>query len=86
MVSIHSRSKMSAWTVAAMIVSIFVWLGLSGDIAMSQTKGKDSLQQKNRRRPNPWRWGRDHGRRGVMAQNTPRAVPGSLFPHLKTGS
>jgi hypothetical protein len=44
---------MSAWTVAAMIVSIFVCLGLSSDIAMSQTKGKDSIQHKKQTLPKP---------------------------------
>jgi uncharacterized membrane protein YkoI len=44
MESTNRLSWKSACTIAAVIVSIFAWLGLSGDIAMEQTKGKNSVQ------------------------------------------
>jgi hypothetical protein len=42
----NSHSRKNAWTIAAVIISIFALLGLSGNIVMAQSKGEDNVQQK----------------------------------------
>jgi hypothetical protein len=79
----NSRSRMSAWTIAAVIVSIFVWLGLSDDIAMAQTKGNDNVQHKKQTATKPTALGQRTWEKGGEGSKRTQGGARVTFSSLK---